>query len=108
MKTLGLILAGMLCATAHGATSDILFATGGSTFNGAPGNVIFSGQYFVTPTVQTNGAIHLTFLDTNGIAISNLSLSITGSSPRIVRDGADYLLAWLNTNVSVSVLLAAR
>ncbi len=98
MKTIALILAGLVSVSTHAAVSDLLFRTGGGTLNGAPGNVIFDGQQFVTPTVRTNGGIYLTFLDTNGVAVSNISLEITGSSPRVVRNGLDYLLAWLNTN----------
>ena len=108
MKTIVLLLTGLFASIAHGAVSDILWRAGEGTLNGAPGNVIFDGQHFVTPTVRTNGAIYLTFLDTNGVAVSNVSLEITGSSPRVVRSGADYLLAWLNTNETPSVLTAAR
>jgi hypothetical protein len=108
MKTIALILAGLVSVSTHAAVSDLLFRTGGDTLNGAPGNVIFNGQHFVTPTVRTNGGIYLTFLDTNGVVVSNVSLAITGSSPRVVRDGADYLLAWLNTNDVPNVLASGR
>ena len=108
MKALSVILAGLLCSSAQAATSDILFPRGGSSFSGAAGNVVFNGQQFVTPTVQSNGAIQFVFLDTNGVAVSNLSLSITGSSPRIVLNGSDFLLAWLNTNAASSELNCTR
>ena len=105
MKTLNVILTGLLCVSAQAATSDSLFPSGGSSFTGAAGNIIFNGQQFVTPTVQSNGAIQFVFLDTNGMAVSNLSLSITGSSPRVALNGNDYLLAWLDSD---STLFCAR
>ena len=108
MKALGLLLSGLFCASIHAATSDILFPTGGGSFSGAAGNAVFNGQQFVTPVVLSNGAIQITFLDTNAVAVSNISLSLTGSSPRLTLDGSDYLLAWLNTNGTSSELNCAR
>jgi hypothetical protein len=103
--TLSLLLC--LSAIAHAATSDMLFVTGGGTFAGKAGNIVFNGQHFVTPCVQNNGAIHLTFLDTNAVVVSNISLSITGSTPRLAPNGLGYLLAWLDTNASPSLKCAA-
>ncbi len=109
MKTiLTILLAGFLSTATHGAVSNLLFPTGGAGLPGAPGNVIFNGQHFVSPTVLGNGAMQLLFLDTNGIVVSNLSLSITGRSPRVAKAGADYLLSWLETNSAPNLLSAAR
>jgi hypothetical protein len=110
MKTpgLGVLLGTLLAVAAHGATSDILFHTGEGTFNGAPGNIIFNGQHFVTPVVRTNNRIFLTFLDTNAVAVSNQSMGAVGSSPRIVTDGSDYLMVWLNPNEGSNTLSFVR
>ena len=109
MKTpgLGVLLGTLLAVVAHGATSDILFHTGEGTFNGAPGNMIFNGEHFVTPVVRTNNRIFLTFLDTNAAAVSNQSLG-AGSSPRIVADGPDYIMVWLNSNEGPNALSFVR
>jgi hypothetical protein len=108
MKAFGILLVCLFCLSAQGATSDLLFATGGGSMTNSPGNVVFNGQHFVTPTVAANGAIYLTMLNTNGVAISNESLSITGSSPRVAYDGTQYVLAWLATNESPNTLAAAQ
>jgi len=60
MKALGVLLSGLLCASVHAATSDILFPRAGGSFSGAAGNVIFNGEQFVTPIVQINGGIEMT------------------------------------------------
>src|SRR5262245_34958999 len=96
MKLPGILLAALLCAVASAATSDILFPHGGATFPGAAGNVVFDGQQFVTPVVQTNGVMALVRLDTNGTVISNMSLAISGSAPRLDLAEGNYLLAWLD------------
>jgi hypothetical protein len=96
-----------LTAIGHAATSDILFAPVGGTFSGRAGNLVFNGQHFATPLVQTDGTINLTLLDTNAVIVSNISLSITGSTPRIALNGSGYLLAWVDTQTPASVLKCA-
>ena len=107
MKFLGLLIAGMFSVHTFAATSEMLFPIGGQKFDGAAGNVVFNGTSFVAPTVDGNGALSLTFIDTNAIVISNLSLFITGSAPRVACAGGNYILAWCNTNGAMSVLNCA-
>jgi hypothetical protein len=111
MKSSSIFLAMLLCAGAQGATSDLLFPQSSSTMTGLVGNVVFNGQHFVTPVVQSNAPLRLAFLDTNGSVVSNWSLSITGDSPRVLCLGQDYLLAWRNTavpNAAAPVLSFAK
>jgi len=105
MKPLGVLLAGLFCALGQAAVSDALFPLGGTNFPGSAGNVVFNGEHFVTPTVQSNGAIRLVFLNTNGFVISNFSLAITGSSPRVAFGSGSHLLTWLNAD---STMLCVR
>src|SRR5688572_1773117 len=91
VRLLSSIVTVLLSLGAHAAPLSILFRSHDSSgsppgLRGVPGNLAFNGEYFVTPTVQSNGGIHLVFVNSNAVIASNLtlSLSITGSSPRLV------------------------
>jgi hypothetical protein len=117
MKAAGILLGGLLAMSLHAAVSDILIARGGSQTNGStvtntgplglPGNLIFDGNQFVTPTTTPSGAIYLNFLNTNAVLVTNNALPITGCAPRILSFGTDYLVTWLETNAKPSLLRAA-
>jgi hypothetical protein len=117
MKTLGYFLGCLLAASLRAAVSDSLFATGGSLYTGSavtndgfpgmPGNVVFDGEHFVAPGLLPNGAIRITYFDTNAVMASSNDLPATGSTPRLALNGNSLLLAWLETNGSPSVLRCA-
>jgi hypothetical protein len=98
MKALTLFLFGFVCAIAQAATSDLLFPNNTVLLAGTAGNVIFNGSQFVTPTVQNDGAIRLSYLNTNGFVLSNSFLTVTGKSPCVAFDGSNHFLSWLDTN----------
>src|SRR5262245_28277775 len=93
-KTCALLVLVLAGVAAHAATSDHLFVVGSDAFRGSAGSVVFDGRQFVAPVVQSNGALGLTFLDTNGVVASNVALSITGSSPRLTIVNGQSLLAY--------------
>src|SRR4051812_27212870 len=104
-----LFLASLICALTNAATTDMLFERHEYWMDGRAGNVVTAGDQFVTPVVSSgNGAIRLAFLDTNAAVVSNLSLSITGRSPRVTFDGGYGLVAWINTNNSPATLSYMR
>jgi hypothetical protein len=117
MKSLGIYLCALLAGSVHAATSDILFATGGTHMTGStvtnsgsmgvPGNLVFDGSRFVFPTVSPSGAIHLNFLATNGALVASNALPISGAAPRVIVLGTNYLIAWLDTNAATTPLHAA-
>jgi hypothetical protein len=117
MKSLGFVLSFLLAGFSHAATSDILFATGGTQMSGStvtnsgsvgvPGNLVFDGSHFVFPTASPNGALHLNFVDTNGGLVASNALPVSGATPRIIVLGTNYLVAWLDTNAAPSLLRAA-
>jgi len=97
--------------------SDMLFATGGTQMSGStvtnsgsvgvPGNLVFDGSHFVFPTTSPSGALHLNFLDTNGVLVASNALPVSGATPRIIPLGTNYLVGWLDTNDVPSLLRAA-
>jgi hypothetical protein len=108
MKAFVVLLLGLFYINVQAATSDMLSPNNGGVLMNAPGNVIFNGNHFVSPTVVSNGAIYLTLLDSNGFAVSESSLSITGSSPRVAFNGTRCVLAWIATNSFPNTLVAAQ
>ena len=105
-----LLVLSLCCTTLSAATSDILLPLAGNyvPFPGLPGNVVFDGENFVTVMVSSNGAMNVLALNTNGFPVSTNALAIVGSTPRLIWLGSDYLLAWIETNSSPSLLKCAR
>jgi hypothetical protein len=116
MKTLLFWLFCLSAGFLHAATSDILIPTGGihyrssetnGAFPGFPGNVVFDGQRFVSPSIVTNGAIRLNFFDTNGVLVASNTLTVVGRTPRVAVHGGSHLLVWIETNGLSSLLRGA-
>jgi hypothetical protein len=108
MRVFVLFLAGLISFGAKAVTSDILLVSSGDTFTHAPGNIIFNGEHFVTPTVTSNGGINLTLLNSNAQVVSVSALAITGSSPRVAFQGGNYVLTWISTNTFPNTLAATH
>jgi hypothetical protein len=68
---------------------------------------MFDGERFVAPTVLSNGSIQLTFIATNS-TIATTPLFVNGNTARLAINGSDYLLAWVETNTTPSLLKCAR
>lgn len=97
-----------VCSVSSAAISKSFYLTGGATWPGTHGNLIFNGRDFVTPTADGNGALSLTLLNSNGVIVSNGSLSLTGSSPRVSMDATGYIVGFIETNGSSSAFKVAR
>jgi hypothetical protein len=117
MKSLGILSSFLLTYSVWAANSDILIATGGGSWTGStvtntgsvgvPGNLVFDGNHFVFPTTLPSSAIYLNFLNTNAVLVTSNALPINGCTPRILALGNNYLVAWLDTNATPSLLRAA-
>ena len=96
------------CAVAKAATSDIILALHSGHLEGTPGNIVFDGARFVVGVVESNGAIQIVSINTNGAPVSTNALGSTGNTPRLALNGPDFLFAWLDTNAVPSLLKSAR